>query len=86
MLPAVCEFLADETDAVEVGSHCELFIFNLLLLCRSEFLRQCLAVESEGENNVASYLTRMQLAVETPELDRMVARKKAVQVKKVVSA
>jgi len=86
VLPAICEFLANETNAVEVGSHRELFILNLRFLCRSAFLCQRLAIESEGENNVASYLTRMQLAVEPPELDRMVARKKAVQVKKVVSA
>lgn len=57
VLSAVCEFLADETDTVEVGSHCELFIFNLWLLRRCAFLCQRLVVESEGENNVASYLT-----------------------------
>lgn len=84
VLPAVCELLADETDAVKVGPHCELFILNLWLLCRGTLLCQCLLVQCKGENNVASNLACVKFAVEAPKLYRVVACEKGVQVKKVM--
>ena len=86
MFTAVCEFLADKTDAVEVGSHCKLFILDLRFLCRGTLLCQCLVVQCKGENNVASNLACVKFTVKSSEFDRVDSVEKAVQVKKMVSA
>ena len=83
---AVCEILTNETDAIEVGPHCELFILDLRFLCRCTLLCQCLVVQCKGKNNVASNLACVKFAVETSKLYRVISVEKAVQVKEMVSA
>ena len=78
MLSAVCELLADETDAVEVGSHSKFLILDLRFFCRCTLLCEGLVVEGKGKNNVASYLASVKLAVEAPKLYRLVACEKTV--------
>ncbi len=80
MFAAVGELLADEADAVQVSPHGKLFVLGLRLLGRCAFLRQGLVVEGQGQDNVASDLPRVELAVEAPQFHRVVAREKAVQV------
>lgn len=86
MLPAVFEFAANESDAVEVGAHSELLVFDLWLAAAGAALRKRLVVECQGENNVAPYLSSVQYAVEAPKLHRVVPGEKAMQVEEVVSA
>ena len=78
MLSAVCELLADETDAVEVGSHSKFLVLNLRLLCRCTFLCEGLVVEGQGKYNIATYLACMKLTVEAPKLYRLVPCEKTV--------
>jgi len=83
---AVCEILTNETDAIEVGPHCELFILDLRFLCRCTLLCQCLVVQCKGKNNVTSDFACVKLAVKASEFDSVVPVEKAVQVKEMVSA
>ena len=86
MLSAVFEFVPDEAYSVEVGSHCELLIFNLRFLGGCTFLRQCLVVKGKGKNYVASDFACVKFAVEASKFNRMVSCEKAVEVKEVVAA
>jgi hypothetical protein len=51
---AVCEFLSDESDSVEVGAHREFFVFGLRFPGRGAALGQGLVVEAKGKHKVAS--------------------------------
>ena len=86
MLPAVFKLVADKPYPVKVCPHRKLLVFHLRLLGAGALLRQCLMVERQGQNNVASYLACVKGAVEAPELYRMIPREKAVEVEKMISA
>ena len=65
MLAAGLVLVADEADAVEVGAHRELLVLGLGFLGARRALRERLAVQREGEGDVAPDLPGMQRAVET---------------------
>ena len=65
MLAAGFELVADEADAVEVGAHRELLVLGLGLLGARRALCECLSVQCEGKDDVASDLPGMERAVET---------------------
>ena len=48
VLAAVFEFFSNESDSVEVGSHCKFVVFALHLLWACFALGECLVVEGEG--------------------------------------
>ena len=82
---AILELVTNEADAVEVGSHCELFVFNLGFLGACTFLCQGLFVEGKGENYVASDFTGMEGTVEASKLNGAVSVEEAVEVQEMVS-
>lgn len=82
---AILELVTDETDAVEVGSHCELFVFNLGFLGACTFLCQGLFVEGKGENYVASDFTGVEGTVEASKFNCAVSVEKTVEVQEMVS-
>ena len=84
MFAAGFELVADEADAVEVGAHRELLVLGLRLLSARRALFQCLAIECKGEDDVASYLTRVEGTVEASQLDSLVTMEKGVQVPKIM--
>ena len=86
MFSAIFEFVSNEAYSVEVSSHCEFFVLNLWLFGGSTFLSCCLVVKGKGKNNVASNFACVKFAVKASKFNRVVACKKAVEVKKVVSA
>jgi len=63
MLTAVCEFLTDEADAIEVCPHGEFFVFSLRFPCRRAPLGERLIVEGEGKHDVAANLARVEVTV-----------------------
>jgi len=48
VLAAVLELVPDKTDAVQVGPHGELFVFNLRLFSAGALLGQSLVVQRQG--------------------------------------
>ena len=86
MVSARFEIVSDKADAVEVGAHGELFIFNLWLACASKLLGERLVVQGKREDDVASYLSSMQGGVKAPQLHRSMSVEEGVQVKEVVAA
>lgn len=83
---AVLEFIPDEADPVEVGSHGELFVFDLRLLCACGTLCQCLMVEGKGEDDVAPDFACVEGAVEPSQFNRAVSVEEAVEVEEMVAA
>ncbi len=79
MLAAVFEFIANQTNAVKVGAHGELFVLGLIFLAARASLRQCLMVQRQGQNNVAANFACMEFtAIESAKLYRMVAVEKTM--------
>lgn len=81
---AVLEFVPDEADPVEVGSHGEFLVLNLRFLGACGTLGQCLMVEGKGEDNVAPDFACMEGAVEPSQLNRAVSVEEAVKVEKIM--
>ena len=65
MFSAGFEFVPNQSDSVEVGSHCEFLIFGLGFLCACSLLCEGLLVKGKGKNYVASDLACVKGAVET---------------------
>ena len=81
---AVLEFVTDEADPVEVGSHGEFLVLDLRFLGACGTLGQCLMVEGKGENNVAPDFACVEGAVEPSQLDRAVSVEEAVEVERIM--
>jgi hypothetical protein len=82
---AVLELVTDEAYSVKVGSHCELFVFNLGFLRGCTLLCQSLVIKGKGKNYVASDFACVKLAVEASKLNCVVACEKGMQVEEMVS-
>ena len=63
---AVFELVANKPNPVEVGAHGEFLVLDLRLAAAGAALGERLMVEGQGEDDVAAYLARVQLAVEAP--------------------
>ena len=86
MLPTTLEFIADESDAVEIHAHSELFVFRLYLPTAGTLLGDCLMVQRQRQGYVSPNLTGVQFAVESPKLHRTAAVEEAVQIQEVIAA
>ena len=80
VFPAVFEIVPDKADAVQPGSHGKFGVLNLWLFGAGTLLRQRLAVQCQGQNNVAPDFSGMEVSVETPQLDGAASVEKTVEV------
>lgn len=80
VLAAVFEFVADQSDSVQIGAHRELFILGLVFPAARTLLGQSLIVQRQGKDNIAANFSGMKFAVKAAKFNRMITSEKAMQI------
>ncbi len=86
VLPAALKFLADKSNAVQIGAHGELLVLGLDFMVECRFLGKGLMVHRKCEHDIGPDFPGMELTVEAPQLHGMMAVEKTVEIEEMVAA